>query len=308
MERTLRDLLSLHNVNLRDFENKKEICGFINLGMTDSVPDLPRNMDSEDVIIWHAPAGLLPITISEITRFTIDAPEGFHWILSERDLQEGCEIEDSLRIAFWSPEKIAKWIGEAVISGDLEARLTQKKNHEKIIENNEITSSRTKRLPPQIELSTWMSQRGLSGLVSTPILLESKLWIIEGEIIGPNKETERGSWNIFEDPWSNKVSEIDDIADLQDSLHLRILKPAVSSWLSQESLRELVGGLLNVRRKSEMEENTQSGSVRSMLLQRWSFNKEDAIITGEKILVPGWIIHFEEEQILHGLNGRLYSL
>ena len=307
MERTLRDLLSLRSINLRDIKEKKDITGFTFLGLADSVPDLLSNIDSGNVIIWHAPAGLLPITDSEITRFTIEAPEGFHWILSERELQEGFEIDNSLKIEFWPPEKITKWIGEAVIVGDLEARLKHTKDQVKTIENNEINTCNTKTLPPQIELSSWMSQRGLSGLVSTPILLESKLWIIQGEIIGPNGESERGSWNIFEDPWSDKISEIENIRDLQDSLHLRILRPDESRWLNLENLRELVGGLLNDRRKSEMHENTQSDTVRSMLLQRWSFNKEDATMSREKILVPGWIIHFEEEKILHGLNGRLYS-
>ena len=275
--------------------------------MADSIPDLLRNNVTGPIIIWHAHAGLLPITHSEITRFTIDAPEGFHWILSQRDLQSGYEIDESLKIDFWSPEKIAKWIGESVISGDLYARLARKKENKKTIGKNEINSPQTKTLRPQVDLSSWMSQRGLSGLGSTPILLDAKLWFIEGEITGPNGESEQCSWNITEDPWSNKISEIDNIEDLQDSLRLRIISPEESGWLSADSLKESVGSLLNIRRKSEMQEENQSGSIRSMLLQRWSFNKDSAIMTERKILVPGWIIHFEEEKALHGLNGRLYS-
>ena len=307
MEDTLRDLLSMLRVNFRDAPEENEVNGFTILGMADSVPDLLRNTEVGPVIIWHAPAGLLPITDSEITRFTIDAPEGFHWILSQRDLQCGYEIDESLEIDFWSPEKVANWIGKSVIAGDLYARTAPKKENEKTIAKNEINSPQTKTLRPQVDVSSWMSQRGLSGLVSTPILLEAKLWFIEGDIIGPNGESENGSWNITEDPWSNKISEIDNIGDLQDSLRLRIILPEESDWLSADSIKESVGSLLNFRRKSEMQEENQSGSVRSMLLQRWSFDKDNAIFTERKILVPGWIIHFEEEKVLHGLNGRLYS-
>ncbi|MEC7756798.1 MAG: hypothetical protein VX621_03170 [Candidatus Thermoplasmatota archaeon] len=307
MEETLRDLLSILRVNLHDPPEQNDVNGFTILGMADSLPDLLRNTVTGPIIIWHAPAGLLPITDSEITRFTINAPEGFHWILSQRDLQSGYEIDESLKIDFWSPEKIAKWIGESVISGDLYARLAPKKENEKTIGKNEINSPQTKTLRPQVDISSWMSQRGLSGLGSTPILLDAKLWFIEGEITGPNGESEKCSWNITEDPWSNKISEIDNIEDLQDSLRLRIISPEESGWLSADSLKESVGSLLNVRRKSEMQDENQSGSIRSMLLQRWSFNKDSAIMTERKILVPGWIIHFEEEKALHGLNGRLYS-
>ena len=307
MEDTLRDLLSILRVNLRDYPKENEVNGFTILGMADSVPDFVINTDIGPVIIWHAPAGLLPITGSEITRFTIDAPEGFHWILSQRDLQGGYEIDESLEIVFWSPEKIAKCIGESVIAGDLYARLAPKKEKENTIGKNEIHSPQTKTLRPKLDLSSWMSQRGLSGLVSTPILLEAKLWFIEGEITGPNGESEKCSWNITEDPWSNKISVIDNIEDLQDSLRLRIISPEESGWLSADSLKESVGSLLNVRRKSEMQKENHSGSVRSMLLQRWSFNKGNAIMSDKKIFVPGWIIHFEEEKVLHGLNGRIYS-
>ena len=117
MEAVLRDLLRIKSVNLRDQKAVAASHGFTCLGIATSIPEL--EIHSDEVFIWHARAGILPITKSEIIRFGIDAPSGFNLILSERSVQSECHSVESFDFRILEPEAISLWVGKAVLSGDL---------------------------------------------------------------------------------------------------------------------------------------------------------------------------------------------
>ena len=306
MDEALRDLLAVRAVNLRPPDSQTGTHGFSFLGVADSVIALGTRQDS--VFIWHASPGFLPITGRELTRWGLDAPNGFHWILSERPVEGDLVGLESLEVVIWGPAEVSQWLGEAILMGDLMAKApsTGKTEPEKLERSFNDTYS-NKSLSPLIDISTWMSQRGMQGLGFSPILLEARLWRVLGELKGPNGEFESGHWTLLEDPWSPNLSVVSGVEALPQSTELRRLDPPKTSWLSEERFSEEVGKLLEVRRKGSFEESELSGSVRSILLQRWTFEKDRASISHTPIQIPGWIVHFETEKILHGRNGRLYD-
>tara|TARA_B100000029_G_C17548884_1_gene949408 strand:+ start:902 stop:1825 length:924 start_codon:yes stop_codon:yes gene_type:complete len=306
VDETLRDLLGIRTVNLRPSKFHSEVHGFSCLGVADSVPDITSQY--EEVFIWHASHGILPITGSELTRWALDAPMGFHWILSERPVEGELEKMESMEVVIWGPEDVSHWLGEAVLMGELVAKAPEEESppqapNVRILENSPLHRS----LPPLIDPSSWLSQRGMEGIGYSPVLLEARLWTVTGHLRGPNGELDSGTWSLFEDPWSPSLSILEDLETLQQAPDLRKLEPKSDTWISQDRFSDEVGKLLEVRRKGSYEESNISGSVRSIILQRWTFSSDDADIYFSPINIPGWIIHFETNKILHGRNGRLYE-
>ena len=86
-----------------------------------------------------------------------------------------------------------------------------------------------------------------------------------------------------------------------------MIEPQNLKWLASDRINEELAKVIEERRRNNAGEDGFSGSVRSMLLQKWSLDSETANISDRKILIPGWVIHLETEKILHGRNGRLYD-
>ena len=306
VDEAIRDLLAIRAVNLRPSDSHNEIQGFSCIGIADSVDEMGTN--SGGVFIWLASKGILPVTGSELTRWGLDAPSGFHWILSERPVEGGIEILDSLEVEIWGPAEVSKWLGEAVLMGDLVAtsNISDKSEPEKPA-STFIQENKNKALRTLIDPKSWMSQRGIQGVGYSPVFLEARVWSVGGYLQGPNGELESGNWTVLEDPWSPILSIIHDEDALLQSPDLRVLEPSHDSWLTEARFSEEVGKLLNERRKGSFADSADSGSVRSILLQRWTFNGDRAAISHSSIQIPGWIVHFETDKILHGRNGRLYE-
>ena len=308
MEAVLRDLLRIKSVNLRDQKAVTASHGFTCLGIATSIPEL--EIHSDEVFIWHARAGILPITKSEIIRFGIDAPSGFNLILSERAVQSECHSVESFDFRILEPEAISLWVGKAVLSGDLIASARDDvRDDGRTAESHENDNSVERKLvlKPAIEIKSWSAQRGMEGFSSTPILLAARLWTVLGELQGPNGEREPGKWNILEDPWSKTVTLMGDIQNLQKAPVLRTIEPQEINWLTVARIDEELAKVIEQRRRGNSGETSVSGTVRSMLLQNWPLDSERATISDSKILIPGWVIHLETEKILHGRNGRLYD-
>jgi len=308
MEAVLRDLLRIKSVNLRDPKAVTASHGFTCLGIATSIPEL--EIHSDEIFIWHARAGILPITKSEIIRFGIDAPSGFNLILSEREVQSGCHSVESFDFRILEPEVISSWVGKAVLSGDLIASARgDDQDDTRTVESrgNDNSVERMLVLKPEIGIKSWSAQRGMEGFSSTPILLAARLWTVLGELQGPNGEREHGKWNILEDPWSKTVTLLGDIQNLQQAPVLRTIEPKDLNWLTASRIDEELAKVIEQRRRGNSGETSVSGTVRSMLLQKWPLDSERANISDSKILIPGWAIHLETEKILHGRNGRLYD-
>ena len=308
MEAVLRDLLRIKSVNLRLQKVEDASHGFTCLGIATSIPEL--EIYSDEVFIWHARAGILPITKSEIIRFGIDAPNGFNLILSERDVQSECHSVETFDFRILEPEAISSWVGKAILSGDLIASAKKVDRDDPVMvesRENENSIESLLVLKPAIEIKSWSAQRGMEGFSSTPILLAARLWTVLGELQGPSGERESGEWTILEDPWSKTVTLLGDIQNLHQAPVLRTIEPPDINWLTADSIHKELAKVIEQRRRGNSGETSFSGSVRSMLLQKWPLDSERANINDSRILIPGWIIHLETEKILHGRNGRLYD-
>ncbi len=77
-----------------------------------------------DALVWHAADGWSPLDRVEIERWMVDAPAGSHWLLSERPMERAGRWPErsDVRLTIWDPDRLAVWIGEAVLAGDLTAR------------------------------------------------------------------------------------------------------------------------------------------------------------------------------------------
>ncbi len=306
MEGALSELIHIRAVNFRPLQTDIASGDFSPLGVADSIPDFGTS--SNEVFIWHAYAGILPITASEVIRFGMDAPRGFNLILSERQVQPDCHSVDTFDFRIIEPMEISKWIGQAVLSGDLTVSANE--------DNNSITDQRSIQgighsqilvLSPLLDFKTWANQRGMDGTPSSPILLNARLWTVMGDLQGPNGEIESRKWEIIEDPWSQKLSLAHDLEDLHIAPTLRTIAPHESKWLSRSKLDEEIDKIIEERRRGKTGESNSSGTVRSMLLQKWSLKSGTATINFSNILIPGWIIELNPKRVLHGRNGRLYE-
>lgn len=304
MDRTLRDLLEICSNNLSVPNTIQDIHGFTCIGVAESIAVLGQR--SNEVFVWHVPEGILPLTGAELTRWALDAPSGSHWILSQRKIQGGYEEIDGINTEIWGPEEIATWIGESVLSGDLIAYAPD-------FEVEEIEVRETPKegftgpisLRPLIDPEVWISQRGMEGVSLSPILLDARLWMVSGELRGPSGQLDPGAWKIFEDPWAQSLQIVEN-EEILGSADLRLIGPNSSSWITLERFSQEAVKLLGVRRRGEITKSDSSSSVRSTLLQKWEFDLDGSEIRSTGISIPGWIVHFEEEKLLHGRNGRLF--
>ena len=80
------------------------------------------------------------------------------------------------------------------------------------------------------------------------------------------------------------------------------------NWLTEDRLKIEISKLVEERRRGDSGEMSISGTVRSMLLEKWVLDIRMALIENYTIFIPGWLINLESDKILHGRNGRLYDL
>ena len=83
VDEAVRDLLALRAVQLHPANNIQKVHGFRCMGLAERVPELDERASSS-VHVGHVPSDILPISPTEIERWSGDAPGGRHGILSER--------------------------------------------------------------------------------------------------------------------------------------------------------------------------------------------------------------------------------
>ncbi|MEE2650564.1 MAG: hypothetical protein VX571_03545 [Candidatus Thermoplasmatota archaeon] len=310
MEVAVRDLLENRAVRLRPSSGVDSSHDFVCIGIAERIPDL-ESSDDREVYVWHVPSGLLPLTEQDLERWRVDAPVGRHWILSERSLPSDANLIGMHDVVLWGPDTISTWIGGAVLSGDLVARIPDVAPRIDFLatELEDLSKEEpTTSLRPLIDPANWLAQRGMEGAVATPVFLKARMWTVNGELVGPSMELERGRWFVIEDPWSASLNLLDPLDRIDHIPNLRVILPIEESWLSETRLSTEIQNLLEVRKKGSVENANLSGPVRSMLLETWSFSYESANYQESALLIPGWIIHTTEEKILHGRNGRTYDM
>jgi|Marorgknorr_s2lv_3_1036020.scaffolds.fasta_scaffold00584_9 hypothetical protein len=311
MDGTVRDLLYLRGVRLSPSEGLPEIIGFRCLGMAEKIPDILGETGAL-VHIWHVSSEMLPVSAAEAERWLVDASSGRHWILSEREFEESAIdlLISSAQVELWQPDKLARWIGEAVLSGDLLTERPEQMSSESEevgeIEPPQNSVVRTV-LSSKIDLDEWLIQRGMDHVETTPILLQATIWAVKGSLISPGDEAEFGEWLVLEDPWARKL-EIHDESEMMDNApRLREITVSGSMWLSDTDLRTMLIGILEARRQKQAVQDSES-PVRSTMLERWRFDSESAELTRLPAAIPAWILSRDgRDEILHSRNGRTYE-
>ena len=311
MEDTVGDLLRLRGVRLTQAVNVVEIVGFRCLGVAEKIPELEDDSGSF-VHVWHVPKAILPVSVAEAERWLVDAPNGSHWILSERVFENQARelLSSNLKIEYWSPDVLSRWIGEAVLRGEIVAKIPQIEVNETQIEDNSSLPKTNKLviLPAIVDLDEWCVQRGVEYVDAKPILLQARIWNITGALVSPEGNREEGHWRVLEDPWANRLQPYDSEQILNNSPNLRIIHPTEKKWLSDGDLRVMLVGVLEVRRQKQ-EEAVEGSSVRSTMLERWEFDSEGAILEEIPSAIPGWLIDHEGGiELLHSRNGRAYEI
>ena len=308
MEGILRALLKIRSVDFGSLNIGIPGSPFKPIGLATAVPDF--GIHSERTFIWHAPPEILPITRSELDRFEMDAPEGFHLIFSERTTHSDCDPIDETKFRIISPKQLSQWIGSAVLSGDIVASASLQEID--AAECNDISpyydDEEMQVLSSKIDIDSWTASRGIEGFSSSPMLLEARIWRVSGDLHGPSGSTEKGEWTILEDPWSQRLSIIGESERMQKSPKIRSIEPPNGNWLSEDRLKIEISNIVEERRRGDSGEVSISGTVRSMLLEKWVLDIQMALIEYYRIFIPGWLINLESDKILHGRNGRLYDL
>ena len=311
MDDTVGDLLNLRGVRLTQATKIVETVGFRCLGIAEKIPGIEEESGSS-VHVWHIPKAILSVSVAEAERWLVDAPSGAHWILSEREFEDQASnlLSSELKIELWSPETLSRWIGEAVLRGDLHAHIPETTVSENPIEeaNTVEEPDQLVILPAIVDLDEWCIQRGLEFVDSNPILLQARIWNISGVLVSPEGDREEGNWKVLEDPWADRLESYDTGEILKNSPNLRIIKAVENKWLSDSDLRVMLVGILETRRQKQ-EETVDVSSVRSTMLERWAFDSYGAILEEIQSAIPGWLLdHGSGIELLHSRNGRTYEI
>ena len=309
MDGTVRDMLHLRGVRISPVEGFSEIIGFRCLGVAEKIPDF-ENQGGSLVHIWHVSRETLPVSVSEAERWLVDAPPGRHWILSEREFSKPAhQILSNVTVEFWGPEKLARWIGESVLRGDMSAQISLDSEEIDNVHQEVIISEyeMTKVLSSKIDLEEWLIQRGMEHVDSNPVLLQATIWTVHRSLISPSGLNESHSWRVLEDPWAEKLELHDESEMLRNSPNIRLLKPQGNKWLEDNDLRTMLIGILETRRQKE--DDSRKSVVRSTMLERWEFDYENASLERTPAAIPGWILKTGGvTEILHSRNGRSYDI
>jgi len=266
----------------------------------------------EGAHIWHAVTGWAPIDRMELERWLVDAPAGCHWLISERDLVgiDPLPSRDGVTLFLWSPKQLGEWLGAAVLSGELTLKLGVEPTSETIDAlaersvKSELPPPDAVALKPSFKLAAWLADQGYEQLPVRPILMEGRMWRVEGFLIGPEKTRERNRWTLLEDPFSGKVSRLDQVDSLPFIPQLEKISP--SSWMTMDSLKSELSGVCEERRHWRVSQSTADGPVSGSILHWWRIESDGAEMTPSPVFLPGWQVKFPNEGwlLVHGLTGE----
>ena len=310
MEDAVRALLSSRGVRLETTAEQVEIPEFVLLGIAEKTPEIGGLLSETNVHVWHIESGMMPLSRADFERWCVDAPIGKNWILSERELPDGCQDDTphGVELVIWGPEVLSRWIGDAVISGELVARAPTIEPEEKAEPSSDIVGGHDEYslvMPAIVSLDSWLIQSGREGSMTSPVLLKVALWKISGFLIGPDGEELNSDWEVIEDPWASSLS-INEVPLGDNNIRIRTIDPPISMWRDESSLMGELPSILD--RKIQGDDESKDGPVRSIMLQWWRTDIDSLKKSRVFIGMPGWIVESpgRERVVLHGGNGRTY--
>ena len=309
MESEIRNLIKLRGENFHNQNYDFSSIDFNFIGKVDSLQDL-EEFPSKSLFIWHVGEGITTLNNFEIERWSVDAPSGNHLIISERFIDDDLNKDNyrKNKIFFWGPNELSQWFGRAILNKEIQLSVIKDdKIDDEIgeINLNKSTDSSILALKNNIEISTWLSNKGLSGVSYSPILLSSKLWEVDGELIGPDGSVEKKRWKIIEDPWENNFTMFSNVEVLPISPSLRIVEPNIDFWKDKSQIIDIIAPLINEKRQGKPK--NAGLFTQSMVLQNWNFKTDSCNLYYKKILIPAWILNTENRQLIHGISGKTLS-
>lgn len=309
MESEIRNLIKLRGENFHNQNYDFSSIDFNFIGKVDSLQDL-EEFPSKSLFIWHVGEGITTLNNFEIERWSVDAPSGNHLIISERFIDDNLNTDNyrKNKIFFWGPNELSQWFGRAILNKEIQLSVIKDDKIDDEISEinlNKSTDSSILTLKNNIEISTWLSSKGLSGVTYSPILLSSKLWEVDGELIGPDGSVEKKRWKIIEDPWENNFTMFSNLEVLPISPSLRIVEPNIDFWKDKSQIIDIIAPLINEKRQGKPK--NAGLFTQSMVLQNWNFKTDSCNLYYKKILIPAWILNTENRQLIHGISGKTLS-
>jgi hypothetical protein len=286
--------------------------GLTCLGTIREAPGVGGVPVGKEAHIWHAVTGWAPIDRMELERWLVDAPAGCHWLVSERNLVglERPPERPDITLVLWGPKQLGDWLGAAVLSGDLSLQLGVKPPSESIEAiaersvKSELPPPDAVALKPSFKLATWLTDQGFEQLPVRPVLMEGRMWRVEGYLIGPEETRERNRWTLLEDPFTGKVTRLDQVDSLPFIPQLEKISPL--GWSSLGSLKKELTSVCEERRHWQVSQSTSDGKVSGSILHWWRIEGESAEMTPSPVFMPGWQVKFPNDGwlLVHGLTGE----
>ena len=265
--------------------------------------------------IWHAQPGWAPIDRMELERWLVDAPIGKHWFVSQRKLIgiDNVPTIPGVELTIWNEGDLAKWLGDNLLNGKLNLSIQMPQVSDTLIGISERTVNSTPppkeatALKPMVKLADWLSQRGFERLQVRPVLLEARLWSIDGFLVGPEESKERNRWSLIEDPFTGKLEKMGDIKTLPFVPQLEQIRP--ENWMTMEMVRSSLSEVCEERRHWRVSQPNQAGRVQGSILHWWRIDETRAELVSSPVLLPGWQVNFPGNgwMIVHGLSGEIVN-
>jgi len=265
--------------------------------------------------VWHAPDGWTILDRVELDRWIVDALPGQHWILSERPLASNLRLPEKpgIDLEIWAPELLSNWLGEAILSGEIHAQVSNNISEVGVDSISEVEEIRLESawfesirnqlmtMAPTVDLETWIERNPIGSVRPTAVLVEARIWSVMGILRGPESNTERAWWGILESPLFDSFEVIDDPIFLGHRPDLRILPP--TSWMEEALVLE------SIARVTESRKTYSPDALSSVRLQgTWTLDPSSTEIDAVPILVPAWIMEVpgSSTNILNAVNGKIH--
>ncbi|MEE2811499.1 MAG: hypothetical protein VX627_00505 [Candidatus Thermoplasmatota archaeon] len=320
MEGLIRDLLDQLGAVLEQPSSHVPCPGITLLGILTTPPATRSGPHlNSGTHVWHAHDGWAPLDSLEIERWLVDAPDGAHWLLSERKLRlDRKPHRNGITYEVWGPERFSQWLGEAVLNGDLNASTPA--NLPASIQTPSLETEDVERstptppksgvcsLRPRVELSATLEKIALTNAESRPVLLCARIWSITGILRGPEEAAERQWWKLLEDPFSGEIDHLGDAEELDFIPSLERIEP--NHWLELTEIAPRLATYCEERRHYTVTESSGASQVQGSVLHWWKLDPSSAEMTPRLALIPAWQIRIPERgwALVHGLTGQVLPL
>ncbi|MED5350791.1 MAG: hypothetical protein VYB50_04810 [Candidatus Thermoplasmatota archaeon] len=251
--------------------------------------------------VWHAGSGYAPLDLNTINSWRYGLPKGKHLLICMRptlfDLRDlSQDLDGQTKISVWDKEIFAQRVGEAYLSGYLQAKQPNETDNIEtdgitllndifMSEESQIILTGTKKIE-----ETEFNQ--LEQKTRRPVLLKARIEIIQGTLLGPNDTKD-----------IKRMLLVTDRVDVLTEYELLDVKPLFDSL-------ELTGPE-NIDYESLLSERIQTPSkTGGTFLRWWKFNVESMDRASKEALVLCVRLRdkFGNEWIFNPISGNISQL